>query len=445
MVSGPIALLFLAITIFLIVLFTAKIKIHAFLVLFSAAILYGISIGISPFEIMEVVRKGWGGLITKVGLVYIFGTVTGEYIERTGAAISITNFLLRLFGKKRSPYALAYSGYIVATPINSDTSFIILSSVAKGLSCETGIPMTAMAVALAVGCSVGHGLIPPTPGPLAAAANYGADLGKVLMTGMFVAAITAIVGIQWAWRCGAKYKIMPKETTTYDEVIEKYGKIPHVGLALTPLVFPIVTISLATIAGLPSKPFGEGVFAKVINVIGDANVALFLGTLLAIALLVPKKDMREGLTTWIGNGLKNTTNMMFITAAGAALAEVIKMSPLIDYLGMVVAKWHLGIFVPFMLGSLLKLSIGSTSTSMITASGILAPLLPYLGIDPAIAVVATGAGATICSHANDSYFWVVNQFSGLDVDVTFKTHTPMTAILGVTAFIVTFILSLFIK
>lgn len=440
MVSGGIALGLLVVAVAVIILCSSKLKINAFLVLIGVAYLYALAIGMPPIEIMDVVRGGFGDLIAKVGLIYLFGTIMGTILEKTGGALALTQFILKMVGKKNSPLAISLSGFVVSIPVNCDPGFIILTAVNKGLCLDTGYSMTVMSVALAGGLYATHTLVPPTAGPIGVAGVLGADLGMVIMLGLIVAFIATIVAWFWATRFCSKYMIMPSDAVSFEEVIKKFGKLPHVLHALLPILWPLFIICMASFSNMPSKPFGEGTLVMVLRTLGNPSLALFFSVLIAFTL-VPRKNLREAWGDWIQVGMRDAALIMFVTAAGGAFGAVLKASPMVQFISNTMSVWNAGLLLPFIVAAILKTAQGSSTVAMITTAGIMAPLIGQLGVNPALCVLAIGSGAMCVSHTNDSYFWVVSQFSGFEVDLSLKTYTVMTGIIGIVSFAVVYGLS----
>jgi GntP family gluconate:H+ symporter len=338
---------------------------------------------------------------------------------------------------------MSVAGYVVSIPVFCDSGFVILSPLNKALSAKTGISMTTMAVALGTGLHSTHLLVPPTPGPIAAASNLSADLGQVIGVGAVVAIFSAAAGYLWATRFAAKYKIEAQVSETYDELIQKYRKLPGAFHAMLPLLLPIVLILLSSVAKFPTKPFGSGDAATFINFIGDPVTALILGVFMAITL-VPAGSKGIAVKDWMSEGVVSSALILAITGAGGAFGQILRSSPMVGFIGDTLAQYKIGIFLPFLLAMALKTAQGSGTVSLVTTSAIMAPLIQGMGLSPLITVLAIGSGAGIVSHANDSYFWVVSQFSGMPVNTAYKTWVSATAVQGIAAFIITYILSFFL-
>ncbi|MDR3199966.1 MAG: GntP family permease [Spirochaetales bacterium] len=454
MVSGSVAVILLVIAVFLIVVCTSKLQLNAFVVLIAVAFLYGIAIGLPLLTIkdasgktitgvVDLIKNGFGGTLSSIGIVIIAGTIIGTILEKTGAALSITQAILKVVGNNRAPMAMSIAGYVVSIPVFCDSGFVILSPLNKALSAKTGVSMTTMAIALGTGLHSTHLLVPPTPGPIAAAANVGADLGTVIAVGAIVAIFSAAAGYFWATRFAAKYKIEAKISETYEDLVAKYKKLPGAFHSMLPLLLPIVLIILSSVASFPTKPFGAGDHVTFIKFIGDPVTALILGIFMALTL-VPPGSKGIAAKDWMGEGVLSSALILAITGAGGSFGLVLRSSPMVGFIGETLAQYKIGVFLPFLLAMALKSAQGSGTVSLVTTSAIMAPLISGMGLSPVITVMAIGSGAGIVSHANDSYFWVVSQFSGMPVNLAYKTWVTATAVQGVAAFIVTFVLSFFI-
>ncbi|MEN6364804.1 MAG: SLC13 family permease, partial [Rectinema sp.] len=206
MVSGGIALLLLLLAVVLIVVLTGKFKVNAFLALIGIAFAYGLAIGLPSLEVVKNVKNGFGNTLTSIGIVIVAGTIMGTILEKTGAALSMTQAILKLVGKNRAPLAMSIAGYVVSIPVFCDSGYVILNPLNKALAKESKISMSVMAVALATGLYATHTMVPPTPGPIAAAGALSADLGKVILLGLIAAVPAALSGLLWATKVAKKYQ-----------------------------------------------------------------------------------------------------------------------------------------------------------------------------------------------------------------------------------------------
>jgi GntP family gluconate:H+ symporter len=442
MVSGGLAVIMLLIAVALIVFLTSKFKMNAFVVLLMVAFIYGLLVLMPLPDIVKNIRGGFGKTLGYIGIVIVAGTIIGTILEKTGAALSMTNAILGFIGKKRSPLAMSIAGYVVSIPVFCDSGYVILSPLNKALAQETRKSMAVMAVALSTGLYATHCLVPPTPGPIAAAGILKADLGTVIGLGIVVSIPAMIAGYLWAILFARKYEIPAVLEESYDSLMQKYGKLPSAFSSFMPLVIPILLILLKSIAEFPTRPFGQGGFAKFLSFIGDPVIALLIGVFCAL-LLVRKDLLKEAVSDWMATGVKNAALILAITGAGGAFGSILRASPIGEFLGESLSTLHIGIFLPFLVAAALKSAQGSSTVAIITTSSIMAPLMGSLSINPVLTVLAIGAGSMTVSHANDSYFWVVTQFSDMEVPVAYRAYTSATLVEGAVSIIVIAILSMF--
>lgn len=445
MVQGPMLLVILAIAIVGIVVLISRLKVHAFLALLAAAFFVGLAAGINPIEVTKLIMKGFGSTAENIGIVIIAGTIIGVFLERTGAALTMAETVLKVVGPKRPALAMSIIGYITSIPVFCDSGFVILSALNKSLSKKAGVSMAVMATALSTGLYATHTLVPPTPGPIAAANNLHADLGMVIVVGLLVAIPVAAAGYFWAVKFASQYEVIAESSVSYEELLDQFKTLPSAFASFIPLLLPIILIALRSIAEFPAAPFGTGTAKAVFGFIGMPMNALLISLVVCIAMLAPKRD-EEVLSGWVGQGLKDSAAIIMITAAGGSLGALLAASKIAAYLGTSLAVFNLGIFLPFVIAAALKTAQGSSTVSLITTSAIVYPLLDSLGLaSPMGAVLATmavGCGAMVVSHANDSYFWVVSQFSNLKVDLAYKCQTLGTLVQGLVGITVVYILRL---
>ncbi len=444
MVTGPLLIIIFIISIIFIILMTAKVRMNAFYVLILAALGVGIASGMSMEDIVNTIKNGFGGTLGYIGVVIICGTTIGVLLERTGAAFSLADAILKLVGQKLVPLAMSISGFVVGIPIFCDSGFVVLSTLNKALAERAKISMSIMAVALATGLYSIHCLIPPHPGATAAAGIIGVDLGRVIMLGLPIAIIPAIVGYFWAIKIGRRFDVPAMPDVTYEQLQEKHTALPHPLHSAVPIVIPVVLIALKSIGLLPGQPFGMGFFFNLIVLIGDPQIALLIGVFLALTLV--KSWTKEVLSNWLVDGVEKAGVILAITAAGGAFGSILKATPIGEYIGTNLSTLGLGIFLPFIIAAALKTAQGSSTVAILTAAALVSPMLPSLGLatgwGPTITVLAMGAGSMIASHANDSYFWVVSRFSGLDVPTALRVYTTATIVTGVAAMIMVSLFSL---
>ncbi len=457
---GFLMILLLLLSIVLIIVTTSVFKLHPFIALIFAALFVGLGASaLGQFDVMEVestIRSGFGSILAYIGIVISLGTIIGVFLEKSGAAVKMADTILKIVGPKHPGLAMSIIGWFVSIPVFCDSGYVILSSLRKSVTRKAKVSATMMSVALATGLYASHTLVPPTPGPIAAAGNLGLEdsLGLVILFGVGISIFTMVAGFLWAKYIGKRVKIQEDldnekdfaEGLDFDnnEIQEKYGKLPSTFMAFAPILIPIFLIALGTVAAFPGSPVGTGFIASFFTFFGKPLMALLVGFLFALGL-APKLN-EEVLMKWIGEGVKIAGPIILITGAGGAFGAIIKATPVATYLGEVMSSWSIGILVPFFVAAALKTAQGSSTTALVTTSALMAPLLASLGLDSTIGAVLTvmsiGAGAMTVSHANDSYFWVVAEFTGMDVKTAYKAQTMATLVQGLVTIGVVFILSL---
>jgi GntP family gluconate:H+ symporter len=420
----------LLLTILWIVLGTSWIKIHPFFVLFTAALFLGILLGLPLMESLTLLQRGFGQIIEKIGLLILFGTVIGISMERSGATLAIAQGILHSLSKLPLPYALSCIGYLVSIPVFCDAAFVILSHLNKTLSQQTKTPLIGLTVALSTGLFAPHVLVPPTPGPLAAAANLELEnLILLIFFGGVTALLLVLVGGTYGYFLTKRMPYTELENTK--EIEDKEMKeLPSFFKAILPILVPIVLMCFGTIVKLGTA--SSSTLFEIFYFITSPTMALGIGML--FAFLQSKKNNTLFINQTLKKGIEQAAPILIITGMGGALGSIIQTIPLKDYAVSLTAFEGLGILIPFLIAALLKTAQGSSTVAIITTSSIIFPLLPLLGLDSEMgkvwAILALGVGSMTVSHANDSYFWIVTQMGGLDVKSAFRSHTVGTLLQG---------------
>ena len=436
-----IVLLILAVA--FIVVSTTKFKLHPFLALIFAAIGFGLLSGMPFAEIVSSVNSGFGDIVGHIGLVIVIGCIIGTFLEESGGAYVMAQGIVRLAGKKRVPLAMLIVGSFISIPVYADSGFVILSPLNKAITKKSGISLACTAIALSLGLTITHCLVPPTPGPVAATAILGADLGLVILIGLIVSMFVAAESYFFVTRYASRTYIDPDPdgeiTVEEDDAKDK----PSALRSFLPVVVPLVLIVFKSISDFPGAPFGEGVAARVLRFIGEPVIALIIGMILSFFL--PKKFDRELLSTtgWVGKSLTSAAVIIMITAAGGSFGMILRNSGIADILGESLAVANVGIWLPFIIAAALKSAQGSSTVAIVTTASLIAPMMEALGfvspVGKALAVMSLCSGAMVMSHVNDSFFWVVTQLSGMNVKTGCKLHGLGTLLGGLTAMLVVWI------
>ena len=439
-----IAVLILAIA--FIVLSTAKFKLHPFLALILAAIGYGLCSGMPLGDIVKSVNNGFGNTVGSIGIVIIAGCIIGTFLEKSGGAYVMAKGVLGLTGEKRVPLAMLLLGYFISIPVYADSAFVILTPLNKAMSKKAKITLAATAIALGLGLTITHCLVPPTPGPISAAGIMEADLGLVIVTGIAASIFAVITALVFVKKVASKTYIDPALDSKDDNVIEEVKKAPSVVKSFIPVIVPLFLIVLKSISDFPTAPFGSGTFKMIISFIGEPVIALLIG--LGLSLTLPEKLNREmlSLTGWVGESLTAAAMIIMITAAGGSFGMVLRDSGIATILGDALSGFNLGIWLPFIIAAALKTAQGSSTVAIITTASLIAPLMGVLGFETAfakaLAVTSICSGAMVVSHVNDSFFWVITQMSGMSVKIGCKLHSIGTLLCGLASMIAVWIMFL---
>ena len=402
-------------------------------------------------QVPKVIGEGFASTFTSIGIVIILGALIGAILEQTGAALTLADAVIRLVGEKRPGLALELMGWIVSIPVFCDSGFVILNPIRKALVKRTGAPSVTLTVCLACGLYIAHVFIPPTPGPIAAAQTLG--IGEDLLLLMGLGVVTSVfpltAGYLYARFIGRRIKASDdnneQTAESYEALKAGFGQLPGLAFSLAPLVVPIVLMALSSIAAMLHW---SGWAGDLCLFVGHPMIALAVGALLAV-LLLAKSGKSTELFRLTDETLRTVGPILFVTAAGSVLGRVIAASGLMEYITEEAPVLQtLGVVFPFLVAALFKSAQGSSTVAITTTAGLIAPLLPALGLESSaeisLAVLAIGAGAMTVSHANDSYFWVVTRFGGLSVKDGYRSQTLATLVMGLAAITGICLLQLFL-
>ena len=460
--SGIALIVCFAIAIILMIVMISKFKVHPFLALMSISLVLAIVAGIDLSKIPAMIGVGFSGTFKSIGIVIIFGTIIGTVLEKTGAALKLADMVVKLVGQRRPELAMLIMGWVVGIPVFCDSGFVVLNSIREALYKKISASPVAMSVALSGGLYASHVFIPPTPGPIAAAGTLGlgGNLLLVIIMGTVVS-VPVLVAVYFFSKSIAKsVTISDKEadatiTASYEELLNKFGKLPSGFLSIAPIIMPIIFMAVGSVIDVLAKQGmldKAALLPKIFLFLGNPIIALAIGVIFCVFLLAETKKMRE-FDHITNESLKIAGPILFITAAGGVLGNVITEAGFVNFIKENASTIKaIGIFFPFIISAVLKTAQGSSTVAIITTASIMGAfsadnsLMQTLGftseISAALCVMAIASGAMCVSHANDSYFWVVTNFSKMTADQGYRTQTAMTFIMGVVGMISVYILSL---
>ncbi|MBD1366704.1 GntP family permease [Mucilaginibacter sp. ZT4R22] len=422
----------------LIVLLTAKYRVHAFFALILACLIVGLGVGMPVDAVLTSVKDGFGNILKSLGLIIVLGTTLGAVLEHTGCTSVMANSILKQIGSKRANLAMSLTGLIVGLPIFCDSGYIVLSGLNKSLARSSGIAMAVMATSLATGLYSVHCLIPPHPGASAAAALIGVDYGRLIITGTLVAIPAMLVGYFWAGYSGKKY---PDVVTETEEAPTEPAYLPSALKAFLPVAIPILLIAVKAFFVIDTVAPNK--WLTMFLSLGDPAIALAIGILLAFN--AGSNWRKDAVAKLLQDGAEKAGGILVIIGAGGAFGAVLAATKIGGHLSAALPLASMGLFFPFLITFIIKTAQGSSTVAIITAASIVLPLLKPLGLDTAtghlLGVLAMGAGSMMISHANDAYFWVIAKFSGLEMKTMLGVYSVSTVLMGLTSFAMVYLLS----
>lgn len=423
-----------------------KFKIHAMISILIGAITIGLVAGMPFSEIVLAVNDGIGNTLKGIALLVGLGSMFGAILEASGGAQTLAVTMVRKFGDEKAAWALGLTGLVIAMPVFFDAGLIILIPLAFSLAKKTKRSTLFYVIPLLAGLAVGHAFIPPTPGPVLVATMLNVDLGWVILVGILCGTVAMIVaGPIWGSICGKKYMVPVPEHVAKQEDFDE-SKLPKFGTIVLIILIPLVLIILKSLAGVvPALAPAASIF----TFLGEPFVALLIATVVAMVVLGTKHGYSlEELEKIMTKSLEPTGLILLVTACGGVLRYVLQYSGLGDLIGNAVASINMPIVVvAFVVAALVRICVGSSTVAMTMAAGIIAAMPGIADLSPlylACTVAAVAGGATVCSHFNDSGFWLVKSLVGIDEKTTLKTWTIMETLVGVTGFVVAFIISCFV-
>jgi len=432
------------IAIVLIVLLTSVLKLNAFVSLFAVSLLLALT-ALPGRNVISVMKDGFGGTMSSIGFLIIFGAMIAVILEKSGGAVSIANYMLSKTGKSKAAAALGITGFIAGMPIFCDSGFIILSGLAKSFSTKSKIALPFVTIVLATSLYSVHCLLPTHPGALAAAGIIDVNVGHLILLGTLYAipaVLAAFFYTKWMTRNEPAYE---DELPENNLQIPEQKDLPAVGLSLLPIIAPLVLIALGSLMKVFDFP-ESNFFVKSIVFIGQPVMALLAGVILSFLLI--KNSGIKSINLLFDSAIEKAGPILIIVASGGMFGLVIKETGVGAYIGELLVNTGLGLAVPFLIAAILKTAQGSSTVAIITAASFVAPMLPALGLQTEtgklLTMISMGAGSMMISHANDAYFWVITRFSGININTTLRVYSTATIIMGITVFLCVILTSWFI-
>ncbi|NDC53919.1 MAG: hypothetical protein EBZ74_06400 [Planctomycetia bacterium] len=430
-------LVLLAVALLIVVGGVLALRLHPFVVLIAAAFAVALLAPRPPDAAAsagEIVARGFGKTALDVGVVIALASILGACLAAAGGAKRIVASIQRLVGERHTPLALLLAGFVLGIPMFAETVFYLLLPLARAAWERTGRGYLLGVLAIVAGATMTHSLVPPTPGPLFVADALGVEMATMIGVGLVVGIVAALAGYAYALFADARWPLQPQAAREVDAgpTPDVPTRMPPLWAALLPILLPIVLISLESVAhaaphALPSTA------AAVLHIVGEKNVALAIAALAAIGVMVASGGSLDRLRATLGEAVTEAGSIILVIGAGGALGATLRQAGLAELSRGLVAGEGLALVpVAWLVTALIRVAQGSATVAMITAAGVMAPLLTGGGeaIHPVYVAIAIGCGSKVGMWMNDSGFWVVSRMSGMDEVQTLRSASVMVAIEG---------------
>jgi GntP family gluconate:H+ symporter len=426
------------------IILTSKYKVHAFIVLFLVSLI--LALATMPLaDVLPLMKEGFGKTIGNIGFLIISGSFIAIILEKTGAASIMAKWFLLKLGHKNAPLSLGMTGFFSGLLLFCDTGFILLSSLTKGISEKSNYSVPFLNGVLAISLFSVHCLTPTHPGMLGAIGIIPVDFGQVLFFGSLLALPGLFLSYQWLKYADRKWseEITVKVPLKINTLLTEEEHLP-VFKSFLPILLPLFLLFIASFITIVKINFLPEGLISIFLFIGQAPVSLSIGALISVYLL--KNRAIPEINTIMERAIEKAGSILVITACGGVFGLVIKELmqdlPLNQWLGAT----GLGLFIPFLIASFLKIAQGSSTIAVLTTAALISPMLETIGMDSAsgqlMVILAMGSGSMVFSHANDSYFWVITQFSGISSNTTLRYFSTASFIMGITSMATIFLINI---
>lgn len=430
-----------------------RFKLNTFVSLIIVSFGVALALGIPLNKIVKSIEGGLGGTLGHIALIFGIGAMLGRLIADAGGAQRIAITLINKFGEKNIQWAVVVASFIVGIALFFEVGLVLLIPIVFTIAKQLKVSILHLGIPMASALLVTHGFLPPHPGPTMIAAEYGADIGSVLLYGI-------IVGIPTVILAGPVFNKLAKKIVP--DGFKRVGNIASLGeqktfnlddtpgfkISVFTAMLPVILMSVATIITMIQQEIKlpDNAFITTIQLIGNASVAMLLSLLLAIySMGLSRKISITNLMGSCSSAVASIGMMLLIIGGGGAFKQV-----LIDGgVGQYVADLFAGssaspIILAWGVAAILRISLGSATVAAISTAGLVLPTLGQHDANLALVTLATGAGSAIASHVNDAGFWMIKEYFGLTMKETFGTWTILSTIVSVSGLCFILLLNSFI-
>lgn len=432
------AIISVSVAILLLVLLITWAKLHPFLAFLITSIVAAILLGIPLQSIPATLEKGIGGLLGSLAVIICLGAMFGKLVSESGAAQQISSSLMKLCGDKYITWALMLTGFIVGIPLFYNVGFVLLIPLVFSVVYQTKLPAVYLGIPLLAALSVTHGFLPPHPSPTALVPQFGANLGLTLIYGLIVAIPTmALAGPIFA---KTLKNIDSQPLATFKPKAIADEKLPSAFNSFATSLLPVVLIAATT--ALPYLAGDDKNSSALVSFIGNPMVVMILALGIATYTLGTSQGMKiSHIMDSYSDAIKDIAVILLIIAGAGALKQVFVTSGVSNDIGDALQSIDLNpLLLGWLIATIIRICLGSATVAGLTAAGIVAPLVLSTDVDPNLMVLAIGAGSLMCSHVNDSGFWMYKGYFNLSLKDTFKSWSLMETIVGVVGIIMVLLL-----
>jgi len=437
----------------LLLLLIIRFKLHAFVALVLVSALTAVATRIPPATLVDTLTAGFGSTLASVALLVGFGVMIGRLLEVTGGAQVLADTLVSRFGEKRAPLALGVASLLFGFPIFFDAGLVVFLPIIFAVARRFGGSVLTYALPAAGAFAVMHAFVPPHPGPVAAADLVGANIGLLVLVGVLVALPTWFVASYLFGLYAGRRTDVPLPAEWGGDMADRTdgpdAPAPRFSTVLILLLLPLVLIFLNTGLGTLATSGvvdGDSTLVQALQLVGETPIALLITLLIAMVVLGSRRYSAGEVEKLVNDSLGPICAVVLITGAGGMFGGVLRASGIGDALSSSLEAVGLPVIVAaFVISTLLRVAQGSATVALTTTAGLIAPTVEAADLGSlqlCFVVIAIACGATVLSHVNDSGFWLVGRFLGMDVPTTLRTWTVMETLIGVVGFAIVLVLSL---
>lgn len=430
--------------ILLLILFVVYFKIDTFISFLLVSIGLGVAVGMNIHQISSAITKGIGNTLGPLVIILGFGAMLGKLVADSGAAQQITSSLTKIFGTKYIQWGMALAGLIIGIPLFYTAGFIVVVPLIFAIAATTRLPLLYVGIPMLAALSVAHGFLPPHPSPTAIAEQLHANMSKTLIYGIIIAIPTISIAGPLFAKTLRRYHPKPSNNILQIEPMPE-TEMPRIGISLMTALMPVILLAVTAIILFSVST--KSALGKIMEFIGDPNIAMLLSVLVAIYFLGIKRGKKiPFIMKQLEEAFKSISVILLIIAGSGIFMQVMSDGGVSVYIGEILKDMQLSpLILGWLIAAIIRVCIGSATVAGLTTVGI---MMPILGINqhirPELMVLSIGAGSLMFSHVNDGGFWLFKEYFNLTIKQTFLTWTMMETIVSITGLIGVLFLSHFV-